>query len=128
MEMRLYTKTDDEQLFDMMREEGKDWSCYYEETGIDRYKRALRSSRAYVAYEGPVLCGYIRCKEDDGFGIYVYDLLVRPAYRGREIGRKLMERVCSDFPDEDVHVMSGVDGYYEKQGYSREGSIFKVTK
>ncbi len=128
MEIKNYTKTDDEQLFDMMRDEGEDWACYYAETGIGRYKKALRNSRTYVAYEGAVLCGYVRCREDDGFGVYIYDLLVRRAYRGHEIGRKLMEWVRSEHPDDVVYVMSGVDGYYEKLGYSREGSIFSITK
>lgn len=37
-----------------------------------------------------------------------------------------MERVCQDFPDQPVYVMSDVDSYYEKLGYIREGSIFRV--
>ncbi len=128
MEIKDYTITDDEQLFDMMRGEGEDWSCYYGGSGLGKYKKALRNSRVYVAYEGDILCGYVRCREDDGFGVYIYDLLVSKAYRGREIGRKLMERVCDDYPGEVVYVMSGVDGYYEKLGYTREGSIFVVSK
>ena len=128
MEIKRYTENDDEQLFDMMREEGGDWSCYYGEAGIGKYKKALRDSRTYVAYEGSVLCGYVRCREDDGFGVYIYDLLVRRSCRGREIGRKLMERVCDDYPGEIVYAMSDVDEYYEKLGYSREGSIYIVTK
>lgn len=108
----------------MMRDEGEDWACYYGET--DKYRRALRHSRVYVAYEGDILCGYVRCRDDDGLCVFVYDLLVRRAFRGRAIGRLLMERVCADFPGVTVYVLSGVDGYYEKLGYSREGSIFKV--
>jgi ribosomal protein S18 acetylase RimI-like enzyme len=79
-----------------------------------------------VAYEGDSLCGYLRFKEDNGFGVYIYDLLVTKSCRGRGIGKKLIEQVCSDYPEEDTYVMSGADGYYEKLGYSREGSIFKV--
>lgn len=110
----------------MMRSEGEDWECYYGETAIERYKQALKNSLTYVAYEGEVLCGYARCRDDDGFGIYVYDLLVQKEYRGGSLGRKLMDRVCADYPDAAVYVMSGVDGYYEKLGYHREGSIFAV--
>jgi GNAT superfamily N-acetyltransferase len=53
-------------------------------------------------------------------------LLVRKSYRGRNIGKILMERVCRDFPGQTVYVMSDVDLYYEKLGYRREGSIFEV--
>ncbi len=126
MEIRKYTEFDTAKLFDMMMEEGADWECYWGEAGAERYKASLASSSTYVAYEGGSLCGYLRFKEDNGFGIFVYDLLVTKSCRGRGIGKKLIEQVSSDYPDEDTYVMSGADGYYEKLGYSREGSIFKV--
>ncbi|MDD8014460.1 MAG: GNAT family N-acetyltransferase [Acidobacteriota bacterium] len=89
-----------------------------------KYGRALANSITYVACDGDVLCGYLRCREDDGSGVYVYDLLVRKTCRGRGIGRKLMEFVCASYPEEAVYVMSDVDEYYQKQGYRRVGSIF----
>jgi len=126
MEIRKYSEEDETKLFEMIRSEGEDWECYFRETVINKYKQALKNSITYVVCEGEVLCGYVRCRDDDGFGIYVYDLLVQKEYRGHSIGRKLMERVCADYPDAEVYVMSGVDGYYEKRGYHREGSIFAV--
>ena len=68
----------------------------------------------------------MRCRDDNGFGIYVYDLLVRKSYRGHGIGRKLIEYLCIKHPLDTVYVMSDVDEYYQKQGYRREGSIFQV--
>jgi len=127
MEIKNYTKEHEAKLFDMMRSEGEDWECYFGETAMEKYKQALENSIIYVACEGDVLCGYARCRDDDGFGIYVYDLLVQKEYRGGRLGRKLMERVSADYPDAAVYVMSGVDGYYEKQGYHREGSIFLIS-
>jgi len=94
--------------------------------GRDKYIKALESSITYIACDENLVCGYARCREDDGFGVYVYDLLVRKTHRGRQIGKSLMERVCQDFPDQPVYVMSDVDTYYEKLGYRREGSIFEV--
>lgn len=38
-----------------------------------------------------MLCGYSRSLDDFGEYIYVCDFLVMPAYRGKGIGRKLME-------------------------------------
>ena len=49
-------------------------------------------------------------------------------HRGKNIGKKLMDRICQDWPDHKIYVMSDVDEYYEKQGYRREGSIYEVTK
>jgi ribosomal protein S18 acetylase RimI-like enzyme len=127
MEIRTYSEADEARLFEMIRDEGDEWESYYGEATIEKYKKALRNSLVYVAYEDGVLCGYVRCRDDDGFGVYVYDLLVKKARRGHSIGRKLMEKVCADYPETVVYVMSDVDGYYEKQGYRREGSIFKVN-
>jgi len=126
MEIKRYSEADEQKLFDLLREEGKDWECYSAEEAMGKYKRALANSITYVAYEGDVLCGYVRCRDDDGFGVYAYDLLVKRALRGRSIGRKLMKRVCMDYPEDTVYVMSGVDEYYEKLGYFREGSIYIV--
>lgn len=128
MTIRRYTKEDEEPLFDLLREEGDDWSDYHGEKGRARYKKALETGVTYVACEDGILCGYARCREDDGFGVYVYDLLVRKSCRGKQLGRILMEQVCTDFPGQTIYVMSDADPYYEKLGYRRVGSIFEVRK
>ena len=127
MVIKKYSTADEISLFDMLREEGDEWSVYYGEEGYDKYSKALESSITYLAYEDRILCGYARCREDDGFGVYVYDLLVRKTYRGNQIGKLLMEQACRDFPDQPVYVMSDVDVYYEKLGYRKEGTIFEVN-
>jgi ribosomal protein S18 acetylase RimI-like enzyme len=126
MEIKRYSKADETLLFDMLVDEGDDWSDYHGSAGRGKYIKALESSITYIACDKNLVCGYARCREDDGFGVYVYDLLVKKSYRGRQIGKSLMERVCQDFPDQPVYVMSDVDPYYEKLGYRREGSIFEV--
>jgi ribosomal protein S18 acetylase RimI-like enzyme len=126
MEIKIYSEADEAALFDMMRGEGDEWASYYGDEVKEKYRKALKNSISYVAYENEVLCGYVRCRDDDGYGVYIYDLLVKKAYRGRAIGRKLMEEVCADYPEEIVYVMSDVDEYYKKQGYRRIGSIFVV--
>lgn len=128
MLIRKYSKVDEEPLFEMIAEEGGEWSEYCGAEGYARYARALEASLTYVVYEDDRLCGYVRCREDDGFGVYVYDLLVIKSQRGRQFGRLLMQRVCEDFPDQMVYVMSDVDAYYEKLGYGRVGSIFEVKR
>jgi GNAT superfamily N-acetyltransferase len=124
MIIRRYSKEDASLLFDMLKEEGDDWSDYHE--GYNKYIKALESSVSYVIYDGIILCGYVRCREDDGFGVYVYDLLVRKSFRGMNLGKMLIEQVCKNFPDQPVYIMSDADPYYEKLGYKKEGSIFEV--
>ena len=118
MLIRRYTPRDEPALFRLLTEAGPDWFEYAFEPGRTRYVRALGHSVTYLALEEPDVIGYARCREDDGFGIYVCDLLVAMPYRGRQIGRLLMEQACADYPDQTVYVMSDVDGYYERLGYA----------
>ena len=128
MEIRKWTAADNQQIFEVMREAGEEWSCYHDDTEAGRYRMALESSLTYVALEENLLCGFVRCRDDDGFGIYVYDLLVKKSCRHRQTGRKLLAFVCKEHPEDTVYVMSDEDGYYEKLGYHREGSVFLVEE
>lgn len=110
----------------MVRDEGGGWECLLDEKHIEKYRHALAKSLTYVAYDGDEMCGYVRCRDDDGLGVYVYDLLVKSTYRGHSIGKMLIGKVCADHPRETVYVMSDVDGYYEKLGYRKIGSIFEI--
>lgn len=126
MHIRAYRKIYDEDKLMTMIENEEGWT-YADDSMSEKYKIALDNSITYVAYEeGDILCGYSRSIDDCGLYIYVCDLLVMPSYRGRNIGRKLMECIYNDYPSNIVYVMSDVDEYYKKQGYKCEGSIFEV--
>lgn len=56
------------------------------------------------------------------------DLLVDKRYRGRELGRTLMEVIYEEYSYHTVFVLSDVDEYYEKLGYEKEGTIFIVRR
>lgn len=123
--VRKYDRAADEDpLMQMIREE-EGWD-YADEALAGKYKKALEASITYVAYQDDILCGYSRSLDDCGFYIYVCDLLVKPAFRGKSVGRKLMECIYNDYPNHVVYVMSDVDGYYQKVGFKRIGSIFEV--
>ena len=122
---RKYTPDDEAQLFELIKAEGEEWT-YWQGSNWPKYVNCLANCVTYIAIEDGELCGYARCRNDDGFGVYVYDLLVAPHHRGKRYGHLMMSQAYKDFPDSIVYVMSDVDEYYQKQGYSREGSIFIV--
>ena len=126
--IRRYAPQDEAQLFAMLEREGEEWALSWKGDGFKNYKRCLANCIVYVAVEGDELCGFARCRDDDGYGVYVYDLLVSPLHRGKSYGRLMMEQACIDFPESVVYVMSDVDEYYKKQCYPREGSIFIVKR
>lgn len=128
MEIRKYTKDDEKKLMDIIELEGEEWKDYLDPKVPYKYKNALENSVTYVAYEKEELCGYSRSFLDNGYYIYVCDLLVTKKHRGKSIGRKLMECIYNDYPDiMSVYVMSDVDEYYKKQGYGKAGSVFEVV-
>ena len=115
-------------LFALIQREGEEWSDYWRGDGRARYEVALATSTVYVAWNRDALCGYLRCRDDDGFGVYIYDLLVDRDHRGHEYGRLLMERVCDDFADSPVFVLGDVYPYYEGLGYPVEGKVYRVSE
>lgn len=129
MEIRRYIKNQDEDcLMDMIRAEGEDWACYWADEANDKYRLSLENSITYVDYEDGEIIGYSRSIDDNGFYIYVCDLLVREPSRGKGVGRILMESIYRDYLHVTVYVMSDVDGYYNTLGYKREGSVFEVSR
>jgi len=124
--IRRYNPEDVILLFDLIEREGEEWKDYWYGDGKAKYQKALQNCIVYLAFEDGTICGYARCRDDDGFGIYVLDLLVDKQYRGKEYGRLLMEQVCRDFPGDDVYVTGDVYPYYEKLGYDVEGKIYIV--
>ena len=75
VEIRKYELKDENQLFALIEREGIEWT-YWQGENRAKYKKALVNCINYVLFEGEALCGYVRCRDDAGFGIYVFDLLI----------------------------------------------------
>jgi GNAT superfamily N-acetyltransferase len=120
--IRLYTETDCAALFALLRSEGGEWSCYYDKE--TEYSQVLADCIVYLAVDGENIIGYIRCRNDGAFDIFVYDLLVLKSYRGNGLGKRLIGTVATAYSNVNVYMFSDADGYYEKQGFKRVGSIF----
>jgi len=121
-------KRDAELLFNIMRQEN-DWQDYcVGKEAIKNYSIALKNCATYVLYNNDICCGFIRAKDDFGFGVYIQDLLVCKYNRGNSYGKMLIEQVCKDFTS-TVYVLSDVDKYYKKQGYNKiEGRVIVVRE
>jgi GNAT superfamily N-acetyltransferase len=102
------------------------WTPFTRPDTVERFKRRLHDSPTYVGYEGRTFAGFVRAVLDDGFAVYISELFVVPAFRGSGLGRSLLERVCVDFGELKVYVLSDEDAFYEHLGYRRIGSIFEI--
>ena len=98
-------------VMQLIESEGEEWNCYSTGANRKKYEKSLSQSITYIACSADVLCGYSRSIDDFGFDIYICDLLVHESYRGKSIGKHLIERVTADFPNRTIYVMSDVDEY-----------------
>lgn len=126
MEVRRYEASDLAALFALMKREGPEWT-YNSATNAPKYQQALQHSFVLVGVEAGAVIGYIRCKNDAGFGVYILDLLVDKEFRGQQLGRKLITAVRENFSEEPLYITSDADGYYEKQGFEVVGTLFEVS-
>lgn len=120
MEILSYNHTYEQQLFDLIQSD-PEWLEYIQFR--QKYIQALDQSVVFIMIEKDTCIGFIRGKDDAGFGFYIYDLLVRKDNRGHGYSKALIDYVRSIY--QPVYVMSDVDPYYEKIGMTKIGSIFE---
>ncbi|OJU09451.1 MAG: hypothetical protein BGN88_09995 [Clostridiales bacterium 43-6] len=79
----------------------------------------LNSTMVVSAWDGDQLVGAVRVLSDTIFRSIIHDLLVSPDYQGQGIGKELVNRCKSHFPDSEWLV--GCDkkntGFYKKLGF-----------
>ena len=118
-----YSSEYENELMDLIEQEGDDWEIYWKEPNASRYRKSFEQSITYIALSDGKICGYSRSMKDTLF-IYVCDLLVNKKYRGHGLGKKLMQCIQEEYPNCPVYVMSGNDEYYKRIGAKKEGSIY----
>ena len=103
------------------------WTAYTDQP--ERLRRACAGSLCCLAaWEGDVLAGLVRAVGDGVSVLYVQDLLVRPEYQRRGIGRSLLEAVLSLYPDVRQKLLLTDDtpetlAFYRAQGFVPVGDL-----
>jgi len=103
-----------------------DWDMFTKNNALDNYKKSLKNGVTYVCYTNNEFCGYVRALLDKRFAVYISELYVVQKWRNRKIGQSLLERVNNDFSNLTVYALSDEDAYYQKKGYKKIGSVFKL--
>jgi len=124
--IRRYVDNDASALLELIESEGEAWASYYQESTRSNYLNSIRDSITYVMIINEKIIGYIRAIDDHGFEVLICDLLVSKDKRGNHYGLKLIQSIQSHFPNREIYVMSDVDPYYNKEGFKKIGSIFKI--
>lgn len=84
-----------------------------------------------TARHGTQIVGMARCLTDGVYMAYVFDVIVHSEYRGKGIGRKMVEKVINHFETDNDYLMqivllaitADVEPFYRKMGFKKYPNI-----
>lgn len=90
---------------------------------------ALESTINFTAWDGETLVGCARLLTDGYLFSTITEILLRPDYQGKGIGRKLME-IAFEFSPSTLSfgAQSQNEAFFEKLGYQRTMGFFQKRK
>lgn len=86
-------------------------------------KKALEGSFVCIcAYNGDELVGFDRANSDGKIYCCLYDVIVKPSYQNKGIGKTIVKKLighCKEHDIRSIHLFSanGKKGFYEKLGF-----------
>lgn len=85
------------------------------------------SSAVYAATTSGIVAGVVRVISDMHQRSVVYDLVVDPAFQGRGIGTRLLERCLEDFGHTQITLgtATATMPFYERVGFVRSGNYLE---
>ncbi len=107
------------------------WVAYTHKDRRAELPKAIRNSTYVVSvWHGDSLVGLARGLSDDVSIFYLQDILVRPAFQGQGIGRRLLENCLERFEHVRSKVLMTDDKeqqlrFYESLGYKNTRSLTK---
>jgi GNAT superfamily N-acetyltransferase len=113
--IRLYKEADYKEIQVMCKVEG--WTTFAEET--ERAMEAFNRSHVQVAeHEGKII-GYIRSISDQMITTYVCEILIHKDWRGKGVGRNLLDSCKETFPTTRIDLLGTASShsYYESEGF-----------
>lgn len=86
----------------------------------------INSTLVISAWDAERLVGVVRALSDRVIRSVIYDLVVLPEYKGRGIGKELVKRCVSHFPNSEwsVYTEKDISPYYEKLGFAVSDGVF----
>lgn len=91
--------------------------------------RALENSVAVVSVwdRTGVMVGFARATGDRVFNATVWDMVVRPSYQGRGVGRLVMHELIKELDESGIPLITlyadpGTDGFYKRFGFMADPS------
>ena len=119
-----------EDIYRIYEENG--WSAYLSDK--DKLIRSFDKSLYILgAFDEEKLVGFIRCVGDDEYIVYIQDLIIRPEYQRKGIGKKLMELTSKRFSSVRQFVLitdkndEVSNAFYQAIGLTEEFNGYPIT-
>lgn len=125
LEIIKYQSDDEKSILEAIKKD-PNWDVFTNDNAISSYRNSLKNSITYVCHHRSEFTGYIRAILDEGLAIYISELYVVPEWRNQKVGRSLLAKIKEAFPELTVYALSDEDAYYEKLGFKKIGSVFKI--
>lgn len=101
------------------------------EFSLEEAHRGLMNSKIYCIRkeDKPIALGRVLC--DQGYVVYIADVIVLPEYQGQGYGRKIMEKIMASIKEElkpgykvmvSLMAAKGKEEFYEKFGFEKRPS------
>ncbi|MBN3554595.1 GNAT family N-acetyltransferase [Fictibacillus nanhaiensis] len=98
---------------------------YHEQSTVEALNRTLN----ITAWDHEKLVGCVRILTDGYFFGTITEILVRPDYQGRKIGKHLMELAWEQSPTSlFIGAQPGKEYFFEKLGYTKSIQSFQKKK
>lgn len=127
MEFRPINTADYEHVRQFLSEVG--WSRRV--SNAEQFNRMMENTnRTVVAVEGPRIVGFARALCDEVSNGYISMVAVAPDWRGRGIGRELIQRLTNE-DDTITWVLragAGAAGFWEKLGFESSETAMEKTR
>lgn len=94
-------------------------------------RQSIENSLCYGVYCNEVQIGFARVITDCATAYYLCDVVIDEAYRGKGLGRKLIDTIVSD---DRLRTLFGLlitkdaHGLYEQFGFIKDGRIFMYKR
>ncbi len=110
--------------------QGIDWNAVYgilasarmASHPLEQVRRAFENSyRVVFVFEDDLLVGFGRAISDGAYEAAIYDVAVRPEYRGKKLGTLIVKTIQEGLPGMDTifFAMPGVENFYRAMGYAK---------
>jgi GNAT superfamily N-acetyltransferase len=99
---------------------------WWPERTVAQIERVLDAAPAVGAWDGDRLVGFARIVTDGVCRAYVEDVVVHEQYRGRGIGRALMDRLLNEVDDGlvvSLFCKPWLVPFYERQGFQPANQV-----